>query len=205
MRPLPALRFVASHGIGELHLQGIVVRVLFHLFHALRFLRNVAIVLQHGLKQLVALLMSQGRCLSGQRIEQNRRRHLIVIVVGKLQPYVGEAETIEIADIAHPLNTCPVAIGNEVYGARGAVLCGGSQILVLHHHEQIARSQFILTIENCIANAKVIDICPFVRARHYHRIINAHTAVAGGKALNEFAAGNPQHVGKATETDTGQC
>ena len=35
--PLPALRLVASHGIGILHLQGVVVRVCLHLLHRSRF------------------------------------------------------------------------------------------------------------------------------------------------------------------------
>ena len=72
----------------------------------------------------------------------------------------------------------------------------GEAILILHHHQPIAGGEFLLTTENAIADAHVVDVCPLVAARYNNSFVGAHMAIAGVQRLNEFIAGNPSHIGK---------
>lgn len=57
--PLSALRLVAGYGVGELHLEGVIVLVFAHMLHAVGLDGYVLIVFQHCVEQLFALLARQ--------------------------------------------------------------------------------------------------------------------------------------------------
>ena len=61
VRPLSALRLVAGYGVGELHLQGVVVHVFAYALHAVGLEGYVLIVFLYGVEQLFALLACQCR------------------------------------------------------------------------------------------------------------------------------------------------
>ena len=61
MRPLTALCLVTSDGIGELHLQGIVVAILLQLVQAVLLQRDVRVVVHHAVVELLLLLAGQRR------------------------------------------------------------------------------------------------------------------------------------------------
>lgn len=63
VRPLAALCLVAGYGIGELNLQGVVVRVGTQTLHAVGTARLVGIILKYGVEELFALLVRKGRSL----------------------------------------------------------------------------------------------------------------------------------------------
>ena len=57
LRPLTALRLVAGDGIGVLDLQGVDVGVFLHLLHPIFFVRDIGVVLEHTIPQLLVHLM----------------------------------------------------------------------------------------------------------------------------------------------------
>ena len=97
MCPLSALRFVARNGISELYLHGVEVLVFAQLLHAVGFSGHVGIVFHYALKQFLVLFVRQCRCFRGERVEHDHRVQLRIVVIGKLQSNVGEAETIQFA------------------------------------------------------------------------------------------------------------
>ena len=84
MGPLSALRFVASHGVGILHLQGVEIGIFLQFAQAFALLRNVGVVLHHFLKQRFLLFARQGGRLSSKGIKEHGGLQLAVVVVGKL-------------------------------------------------------------------------------------------------------------------------
>ena len=66
--PLPALRFVAGHSVGILHLQGVVPRVCLHLLHPFALGRDVLIILKHGVEKAITLLFSECGRIGMKRI-----------------------------------------------------------------------------------------------------------------------------------------
>ena len=57
MCPLSTLRLMTRYGIGELHLQSIIVFVGAHMLHAVGFQGDVGIVGKHAVKELFALFV----------------------------------------------------------------------------------------------------------------------------------------------------
>ena len=94
--PLPALRLVASHGIGILHLQGVVVRVCLHLLHPLALHGDVGIIFEDGVEKPVVFCLGQRRRVGMQRIKQHVHFQFKVVIVGKDQRHVCKAEAIQL-------------------------------------------------------------------------------------------------------------
>ena len=113
VRPLSALRLVTGDGISELDLHSIVVLVLTNLPHAVGFQRNIGIVCHHIVEQLLVLLVCQSWCLCHQRVQDDHRIYLRLVIIGKLQGSIGETEAIKLTDIAHTTHDGTVTVGNE--------------------------------------------------------------------------------------------
>ena len=196
MRPLTALCLVTSGGIGKLHLQGIVVAVGLDLLQAVSLQGNVGIVGHHLFEELFLLLMGQRRSLTGQCVEQHRSRQFFVVVVGERHGHLSKAEAIELVDVLHATHYGMVTIGEELQ-ARART----PEVIVLHDHQQVARTQFFLTSQNLVADALVEDVGTFVGTCHHHRLVEAYPTIAARQRLDEFVAHHPMDVGKALEQD----
>ena len=59
--PLSALSLMTGYRISIFYLQGIVMRVFLHLLHPLAFGRQIGVILQDGIKQLVVLFFRKRR------------------------------------------------------------------------------------------------------------------------------------------------
>ena len=179
--------------IGKLDLQGVVIAILFDLLQTIRLIGHIHIILHHFIEQLLLLLARQGRRLTGQRIEQNGGCELVVVIVGQRHCNLGKTEAIEFVNMAHTTYDSDVAIGNKRYflGLFRPV------IIILHNHDTIASTEFILAIEHRVADALIIDVRPFVASRHHHRVVNTHPTVTGGQTLDEFVARHHLDIVKA--------
>ena len=100
-------------------------------------------------------------------------------------------------DIPATLHDSHVAIGNE-----GDLLgTFRPEIIILHNHQLITTTEFILTVEHLITDALVIDVRPFVAARDDDGLIQTYTTVTRGQRLHQFVAWNTDYISKALETD----
>ena len=110
MRPLSALRLMAGHGIGKLHLQGIEELVLENRLHPIRLERNILIIFFYLTEELLLLLMGQGWRLARQSIQQHRCLQLVIVIIGELQQKRGETETVKVDAATNPQDLGTVAI-----------------------------------------------------------------------------------------------
>ena len=196
MLPLSALRLVARHGIGILHLQGVVVGIVAHLHHPVVLQGDVGIVVAHSLKEGIALLPGERWRARPQRVEDNGAGEFAVVVVGQREGHIGKAQPIEVAVVAHTPHPRPVAIGKEV---EPHLLLFGPVIVVSHHHEHIARRQFLLSAKHAVADALVVDVGAFVRSGEHNGLIVAYPAVTGIERLYQFVAWHQVDVGEPFE------
>ena len=113
MRPLSALRLMAGHGIGKLHLQGIEELVLTNRLHPIRLERNVLIIFFYLTEELLLLLMGQGWRLARQSIQQHRCLQLVIVIIGELQQKRGKTETVKVDAATNPQDLGTVAIRKE--------------------------------------------------------------------------------------------
>ena len=113
MRPLSALRLMASYGIGKLHLQGIEEPVLPDCLHSIRLERNVLIIFFYLPEELFLLFMGQGWRLARQSIQLNRCLQLVIVIIGELQQKRGETETVKVDAATNPQDLGTVAIRKE--------------------------------------------------------------------------------------------
>ena len=214
VRPLTALRLVAGHGIAVFHLQRAVIDIFHHLFQPLRLRLDIGIIGQNAVVELATLLCGECWSLALQRVEQHHRLQFGIVVVGKAQQHVGKAKTVHLVDVSDATNHRVVAVGNEIqlrflappYSIllpRSSFLLPRSsfllQILIPHHHQQIARRQFLLATENRVSDARVISICAFVRPRDNNRFVHPDRAVTRRQRLDEFVATHDSNVGKTLE------
>ena len=173
MCPLPALGFMAGHGIGELDLKSIVVTIALQFFDALCLLRDVRIILHHRIKQLFLLLVCQGRSLGGQRVQTDGSRQLVVVIVGQCHRHLRKAEAIEFVNIPDTLHHSSVAIGEEGNFLRPL----RPEIVILHNHQQVTAAELLVTVEHHIADALVIDVRPFVTTRDDDGLVHPRMVV----------------------------
>ena len=141
MRPLSALCLVAGDGVGEFHLQGVVVAVFFELLQTVGLVRNVSIVGHHALVKLLLLVAGEGWRLRGEGVEQDGSREFCIVVVGKGKGDVGEAKSVLLVDVAHAPDGSHIAIGNKRQGTfLFWFLAVGSApvVVVLHNHQTVA-------------------------------------------------------------------
>jgi|GEM_PF-4451003 len=202
MSPLSALGLVAGHGVGKLDLQSGEVRVLAHGCHAVGLAGQVGIVVEHALIELVALLTGERRRIGREAVEDYGRLVLIVVVVGELEPHVGEVEPVHLALTAHLDHATAVAIGNE--GKWRTVIAldrGRREIMVLDDHEPVARGeQVVATVEDGGTYAEIVDTRRLVGAGHDDGVVDAHVVVALAERLDEFVAGHHADIGKTLQT-----
>lgn len=113
--PLPALRLMARHGIGILHLQGIVIRVGFHLLHPFPLHGDVGIIFENGIEKTVVIRLGQCRRITVQCIQQKICFQFEVVVIGKFQCDIRKTETIQFAGAAHAAHHRCLAVGYKVH------------------------------------------------------------------------------------------
>ena len=93
VHPLPTLCFVAGDGVSVFHLDNVVMRVGFHLFHFARLGRSVVVVFEYGVEQLVIQLLWKGGgvCLHG--VTKILDIHFEIVI---LEAYgnIGETESV---------------------------------------------------------------------------------------------------------------
>ena len=205
MRPLSALSLVTGDGVGILHLQGVVVTVGLEFRDAVCLDGDVGVVFHHGVEELFLLFTGESRCLGGKGIEENSGSELVVVVVGEGHRDFGKTEAIEFVGVSHPLHHDPIAVGDKVDASR--LLTPDSrlltpEIIVLHDHQEVTTAEFILTVEDGVADALVVDIRPFVATGDDHRLVHTHTTVTGSERFDEFIARNNLDIRETTDTDS---
>ena len=124
---------MASHGIGILHLQGVVVRVCLHLLHPLALHGDVGIIFEDGVEKPVVLCLGQRRRVGMQRIEQHVHFQFKVVIVGKDQRHVCKAEAIQLSRTAHAAHHGSLTVGNEIH----LFLLFRPEVVIFRHHQQI--------------------------------------------------------------------
>ena len=222
--PLSALRLVAGHGVGELHLEGVVVHVFAHMLHAVGLEGYVLIVVKHGVEQLFALLARQCGGFRCKRIEHYGSLKLVVAVVGELEPHVGKVEAVQLPYVAHAPDARPVAVGDEqphpssplgrylatvTYrlfplrwgGREGLFFLLQPIIVVLYHHEHVAGGKLLFASEHHVAYSGVVYVGALVAPRNDDSLVHAHFRVAAVKLLDKLVARHHAYVGKAFEAD----
>ena len=113
VRPLSTLGFMAGDGIGEFYLKGVIVTVRLQLLDTVSLMRNICIVLHHGIEELFLLFSSKGWCLGGEGIEENGGGELVVVIVGKGHGDLRKTEAIELVDVPDTPYDGTVAVGEE--------------------------------------------------------------------------------------------
>ena len=188
--------------IAELYLQGIVILILAQLLQTVGLTGDVGIVGHHLIVKLRLLVAGEGRGLRGQRVQQNGSRQFIVVIIGEGHGDLSKAETIELLHTTHPTNHRAVAISQE--GGNCLLFAMRPVIVVLHNHQQVARTKLVLTSQHHIANTLVVDVRPFVRAGDDHRLVHACATVARGQLLNQLIAGNHVDIAETLKPHLGQ-
>ena len=100
--------------IGKLHLQSIIKAVVLQFLHTVRLSGNIAVILEHGIIQLLLLFPCEGRCLRCERVEHHDSRQFVVIIVRKCHRGLSESESIQLLHMPHLSQHRPIAIGNKI-------------------------------------------------------------------------------------------
>src|SRR3712207_5395230 len=208
MCPLSALRFVASYGVGVFYLHGIEMAVVTESLHTIGLQRNICIVGQHLLIELLLLSMCERGRLRYERVENYGGVQLEVVVVGKAKEHVGEAKAIEFVYVAHPFNDATVAVGNERRLLLRRLLLvfrvGRREVFVLYHHEYVAPGELLFAPEHHVPDALVVNVGAFVAACNDHCLVGSHLGVAAVELLDEVVTTHESDVWKAVEAYLGQ-
>ena len=196
---------MARDSVGVLYLQRIVVGVGFQTLVAFGLGAHIGVVCHHLVEKLLTLFACERWRLGGERVGECRHLQLVVVVVGELQPEVDEVEAVEVAAVAHALYHGTVAVGYERRCRRVfSLLLLGPVVAVLHHHEPVARCEFLLAPKHLVAYTLIVYVCTLVGARNNHRLVHAHLRIARSERLDEFVAGHAYDVGEAAEANLGQ-
>ena len=113
VRPLSTLGFMAGDGIGEFYLKGVIVTVRLQLLDTVSLMRNICIVLHHGIEELFLLFSSKGRCLRSERIEKYGSAELVIVIVWEGHRDLRKTEAIELVDVPDTPYDGTVAVGEE--------------------------------------------------------------------------------------------
>ena len=170
------------------------MRILTNFLKAFQLAFDVRVVLLHLVEKARRLLPGERRRLRGDRIQQNLALDLRIVVVGKFEHGVGEAETIEILEPPETFQPRDVAVGDEVHRAVFGVL--GKVVVILDDHQHVAALDLLLGIEHVAADALVVAVGPLVRARDDDRLVAAVSDIAILKFFEELAAHDRLDVGK---------
>ena len=191
VRPLSALGLMTGHGVGILHLNSVEKVVLSQLFQSLLLGRYIVVIGHYLVEQAFGLLSCQCRGLGSERVQEHRCLHFVTVVIGKLQQHVGKSESVCIPNVAYALHDGPVAIGDK---GDGRFLFLRPVIVVLYHHQYISRGDFFFATQHSIANAEVINICPFVASRYNDSLVDAYLCITRMKLFDEFVAGDDGNI-----------
>ena len=181
---------MAGDGIGILGLQGIVVGVGLQPLDAFGLRGDIGIVLQHGVEEAVGLLAGQGRCIATEGVQQEADLLLAVVVVGKSEGDVGKAEPIQLARAAHSAHDGHLAVGDEV---RAFVLLRPI-VIVLGHHQDVARLQLFFPPKDALADALVVDVGTLVAAADDDGLVHPVAGITLFQGINQFVAGHKTDV-----------
>ena len=99
--------------------------------------------------------------------------------------------------MTHTPRNGPVAIGYEGYSL--LVFALYPIVIVLDYHYLVTATQFILAVQHPVADALVVNVCPFVASRHHDGLVQSHLAIARRQLLNQFFARHVPDVWKAVE------
>ena len=78
------------------------------------------------------------------------------------------------------------------------------EIVVLHNHQLVTATEFILTVEHLITDALIIDIGPLVAASDHDGLICPHPIIARGESVDKFAAWHHLDVSEPCKADLRQ-
>ena len=183
---------MARHGIGILHLQGIVIRVGFHLLHPFPLHGDIGIIFENGIEKAVVIRLGQCRRIAVQRIQQKICFQFEVVVIGKFQCDIRKTETIQFAGATHAAHHRCLAVGYKVH----LLLFFRPVIIIFRHHQQVARIQFIFPPKYPGANAVIVDIGTLVGAAYHNRLVQPVAIVTRFERIYQFIARQNFDVGK---------
>ena len=184
---------MAGDGVGELHLNGIKVRILTNFFEALELALDVEIILFHLAKEPVALLTGQRRGLRGNGIEQDLALQLGVVVVRERKHGRSEAEAVKILETPQATQFGYIAVGQEIHRAIFGAF--RKMVVVLDDHQQIAALDLLLGAQHVTANTVVVAVRPFVGTGDDDGFVASVTVVAILQLFHEITAFNCFYIG----------
>ena len=135
-----------------------------------------------------------------QGVEQQVHFELEIVVIGKGQRNVCKAESVHLACTTYTPHYGRLAVGNEIH----RLVLLRPIIVVLGHHQPVARLQFLLTPQNLCPYALIIKVGTLVAAAHDDGLVHSVSTVASLQCFYQFASGQHPDVGKTTHTDFGQ-
>ena len=142
---------MAGDGIGEFDLQDVVVGIGFHLFHLSRLCRDIVVIFEDGIEELVIKLFGQcgGICLQG--VEENLDIHFKIVVL-ETDRYVGKTETVEFVSSSYTQHLYDLAVCDEVH----LLVVGCPEIVILGNHQPVAGRKFFFPVQDAIADTIII-------------------------------------------------
>ena len=177
---------MAGDGVGELHLNGIKVRILTNFFESLELALDVEIILFHLAKEPVALLTGQRRGLRGNGIEQDLALQLGVVVVRERKHGRSEAEAVKILETPQAAQFGYIAVGQKIHRTIFGAL--RKMVVVLDDHQQIAALDLLLGAQHVTANTVVVAVRPFVGTGDDDGFVASVTVIAILQLLHELTA-----------------
>ena len=188
--PLAALGLVAGDGHRVFELQGVEERVFPHGVVALFLGGEVRVIGADALIQGIGLLVGKRRGLGIQGVQEDLRDDLLVLIVRKCEPRVGEMEAVALLVTADLDQFADIAVGNVV---RSFQLVG-KVVAVLDDHEFVLADEALLAELHLRADTRVVAVRPLVGSAKDHRFVFAVTAIGIGKGLDQLTARNPFYI-----------
>ena len=203
--PLTALSLVTGDRIGIFYLQGVEVPIGAKGLHLLFSSANVAVVFEDSPAQGVGLFAGEGRRVGVQGVEKDCRVEFEVVVVGKGKGDGGETEAVELADVADAADDGHVAVGDEGRDADGVKVFFegtgeftlGPVVVVADYHEAVAAAEFVLAVEDGVADAVVVEDGAAVGTADDDGVGLTAAGIAFGNGVYEAGAADTDDVGVA--------
>ena len=85
---------MTRNGVGKLNLQGIVVNVFPYSLETVGLMRQMVVILHHGIEESLLTVGGKRRRLSLEHVEHGSQLHLIVVIVREAQQEIGKTEAI---------------------------------------------------------------------------------------------------------------
>ena len=172
---------MAGDGVGIFHLQSVEIGVCLQRLVALRLCPFEG--RHYALEKLLLRVARQRRRVAEERVEHDFAVDFGVMV-GKFQRYIGKTESEARFRAVDTLHHRHVAVGDKIY----AIVVFAPEIVVFSHQEAVAGHEFLLAVEDTVADAEVIDSGALVAAGDDDGLRHAVAVVAVAEGLNhEFA------------------